>query len=106
MKTFATTAPLLLALLALAACGKSDNAARDTDADGEVLEGSISDAMIPLAETTSQPPLAKGATDGASGTTETGSGEGAGEADAAPAAESTPEPAEPEAPVDALEAAE
>ncbi len=49
---------LLLALpLALAGCGKSNDGAGATAA-GEVLPGSVSDAMLPLDTVRSQPPLA------------------------------------------------
>ena len=50
-------APLAV-LLALAACG--DNAApvaEDGAGSGEVLPGSISDAMLPIDSTRSEPPL-------------------------------------------------
>ena len=55
---FALTAPLVLLL---ASCGddaavpETSNDARE--ASGEILEGSVSDAMLPLAETRSQAPL-------------------------------------------------
>lgn len=56
--TIAIAAPLLLAL---SACG--DEAAMDVENDGreasgEVLEGTISDAMLPLDQVRSQAPLA------------------------------------------------
>ena len=44
------------ACLVLAGCGK--NAAEGNKAAGEVLEGTISDAMIATDQTRSQPPLA------------------------------------------------
>lgn len=51
------------ALLALAACeDEADVPANDEDgreASGEVLEGTISDAMLPLDEVRSQAPLAQ-----------------------------------------------
>lgn len=51
----------LLPLALLAACGGGDSGTADEDdarsASGEVLEGTISDSMLPLGETTSQPPL-------------------------------------------------
>jgi len=49
-------APLVL----LAACGDEPEPAADDarSATGEVLEGTISDAMLPLATVRSQPPLA------------------------------------------------
>ena len=50
--------PLLLPLALLAACGGSGTSADDErSATGEVLEGTISDEMLPLATVTSQPPL-------------------------------------------------
>lgn len=49
--------------LLLAACGQEDvaepQAGENRDASGEVLEGTISDAMIPLDELRSQPPRLK-----------------------------------------------
>lgn len=44
------------ALLALPACSKKPET--QAQAGGEILEGSISDAMLPLDTATSQPPLA------------------------------------------------
>lgn len=44
--------------LGLAACGSDSNAPAAKDAGGEVLEGSISDAMLPLDTVRSQAPLA------------------------------------------------
>ena len=52
------SAALLLALpLSLGACNKQDTT-RDANASGEILPGSISDAMLPEDRVTSQPPLA------------------------------------------------
>jgi len=50
--------PLALPIALLAACG-DDGATTDDErsASGEVLEGTISDSMLPLATTTSEPPL-------------------------------------------------
>jgi len=52
---------LVLATLAslglLAACGDNDSPDDGRSATGEVLEGTISDAMLPLATVRSQPPL-------------------------------------------------
>jgi hypothetical protein len=50
--------PMLLPMALLVACGE-EPAASDggRSATGEVLEGTISDAMLPLATATSQPPL-------------------------------------------------
>ena len=87
--------PALLLLAALAACGgKNDEGPERKTAAGEVLGGSISDAMLPLATVTSQsPPLresgGKGgedATDSADKTPET-----------TDEAEARPAPAEPSA---------
>ena len=44
--------------LGLAACGSETKAPVAKDAGGEVLEGSISDAMLPLDTVRSQAPLA------------------------------------------------
>lgn len=51
---------LLAAIPALAACGQQADAPDDQarQASGKVLEGSISDAMIPLEQLDSQAPLA------------------------------------------------
>ena len=49
--------PLLLPLLLLAGCGGDSTSDDGRSASGEVLEGTISDAMLPLATATSQPPL-------------------------------------------------
>lgn len=51
-------AALLLAPLALAACQGGDKPAQKNTAAGEILEGSVSDAMLPLDTVRSQPPLA------------------------------------------------
>ncbi|WP_211277354.1 hypothetical protein [Erythrobacter donghaensis] len=53
-------APLACLALALAACGDeaAPAAKQGGAASGEVLDGSISDAMIPLDQVTSQAPLA------------------------------------------------
>ena len=51
--------PLLAPLALLAACGDDPEPAGDDarSATGEVIEGTISDAMLPLATVRSQPPL-------------------------------------------------
>ena len=79
----AVTLPVLIMLAALSACGgaKGDGPERKTAA-GEVLGGSISDAMLPLDTVQSQsPPLP------ASGTDETDGEEG--DADARPASDAS-----------------
>ena len=54
-----TRAPIVLALaLSLAACGGDKKQQGAGTAEGEVLPGSASDAMLPLDTVTSQPPLA------------------------------------------------
>jgi hypothetical protein len=57
---------LLLPALALAACNNSGPKNDKRSATGEVLQGTTTDAMIPLGQLTSQPPLlppkGKGAT--------------------------------------------
>lgn len=98
-------APLaaFFAVLALAACNNSEPA-DDGVEPGEVLEGTISDAMIPLAETTSQPPMEDEPDVDDADSGEDSSDEAAG--DAEPEAEpAAPAPADDSA-VDALEAAE
>lgn len=49
--------PLILPI-ALAACQSEDKPAQKGTAAGEILEGSASDAMLPLDTVRSQPPLA------------------------------------------------
>lgn len=49
---------LFLAPLALAACQGKEKPAETGTAQGEVLPGSVSDAMLPLDTVRSQPPLA------------------------------------------------
>ena len=87
--------PLLVSLLPLAllaAC--QDDAAPaegEGDVSGEVLEGTISDAMLPLDTVRSQPPLLNADPEGEA----TGEdGESAPASDSAPAATATPEPTE------------
>lgn len=89
-------AAMLFPLALLAACG--DEAAQEGDdrsASGEVLEGTISDEMLPLDQLTSEPPLLE--RDKAPGGAAAEAGE-AGEAEpgaeaSEPAAEETPAPA-------------
>ncbi|MFO6447954.1 hypothetical protein ACLBKU_12490 [Erythrobacter sp. NE805] len=56
MKRIAVLAPALL----LAACGEQASAPAEQggEASGEILQGSVSDAMIPLDQLTSEAPLA------------------------------------------------
>jgi hypothetical protein len=97
---------LLLALptlALLAACGGNAPASDDSRAaSGEVLEGTISDGMLPVDRVRSEPPLedpeafarARSATDGAASAD--AAAEGAGTEGEQPAAEATPDAA-PEA---------
>ena len=81
--------PLALVLLALAAgCDGNSSEPRNTAASGEVLEGTISDEMLPYSELRSHPPLAD--PDG-SGTAESPVATGGG---AAPAEEPEAEESE------------
>ncbi|MFM5954491.1 MAG: hypothetical protein ACKOPE_09340 [Novosphingobium sp.] len=53
------TGLVALALLTLTACGKGDEKAKGAGkAEGEILPGSTTDAMIPVDQIKSQPPLA------------------------------------------------
>ena len=56
-----SAAGLLAIALVLPACTSQDDAATDqsAEASGEVLEGSIGDAMLPLEEVTSAAPVAQ-----------------------------------------------
>ena len=102
-----TATRLLLALaplVLLAACGKKAPANDSRSASGEVLEGTVSDAMLPLDTVKSEPPfedpvaarkVQEGAADGAQAAA--GAAEGdvpEGEPTEAPAAEPTPEAAD------------
>jgi hypothetical protein len=49
---------ILLLTMALAACKGSERPASNATAGGEILPGSVSDAMLPLDQVRSQPPLA------------------------------------------------
>lgn len=92
------TAALALALpFAAGACKK--DAPRDANASGEILPGSISDAMLPEDRVTSQPPLApqsaravKGAASEAAADATAAAPDAAAPAEAAePAAETAPQ---------------
>lgn len=95
-KYAALAAPLLLAL---SACSEEPAPAAvdgEREASGEVLEGTISDAMLPVDELRSQPPLA------APEPSETGSASApSSAAPATPSAASEPAPAPAEATGDA-----
>ncbi|WP_225207121.1 hypothetical protein [Novosphingobium huizhouense] len=99
-----------LAALALAGCGKQDADKGAPAAGGEVLPGTVSDAMIDLDTSTAQPPLqpvapsgaaraARAPDDAASGAAEdqpaAEAGVGVGEKAAAPAAAAPTAPAAP-----------
>ena len=90
------TACLPALLLALAGCGNDDRAQMGKTAQGEILPGSVSDAMLPLDSLRSQPPLApRSDPSGRPGT----KGDGAGDApDTAPdrAVEAPAPPPDPE----------
>lgn len=78
VRKIAAVAPIAaLCVLALSACDNSEPAATDGQTAGEVVEGTISDAMIPLAEVRSEPPpedpIAAEASENTAETTETGS---------------------------------
>jgi hypothetical protein len=49
--------PVLAALALLAACGEKAPSNDSRSAQGEVLEGTISDAMLPVDRVRSEPPL-------------------------------------------------
>ncbi|MBO9519581.1 MAG: hypothetical protein J7493_16080 [Porphyrobacter sp.] len=72
--------PALAALTLLSACGGGKTSADDSrSASGEVLEGTASDAMLPVDQVRSQAPFAPPERTGAAGATE-----------AVPAGEETP----------------
>jgi len=109
-RRFTSIALLALAGTLLTACDQEDEVA-NSDADGEVLKGSISDRMPPYYQMRSQPPREEAgavATDG-EGDSEAVAGSDdaeAGQASTAETAETTapaPEPAADE-PTDALDA--
>lgn len=100
----APVALMAVSFLALAACG-DDPAATGADdgreASGEVLEGTISDAMLPIDEVRSQAPLAEPdpeeAGEGGAAATAATPAEDAPAEDAPVAEEPAPEAAEPAA---------
>ncbi len=97
--------PLLalgLASVALTGCGRDKAADPKAQAAGEVLPGSISDAMLPLDTVRSQPPLApraeasgKAITSGDKATAPDHEPEAAAEGDAPPAEAPAEAPASP-----------
>lgn len=87
----------LAAPLALVGCGDGEKKAKDQrTATGEILPGSISDAMLPYDKVRSQPPLApkESGKPGAAKSSEP-SDEGSGEPQADPADPQPVAPAEP-----------
>ena len=96
MIRLAPLAPLVAALL-LAGCNGDQAPAEEGAASGEILPGSISDAMIPTDTVQSQPPLMAPEPAGAGATPEDGAEgeESASEDDAAPDAAA---PAQEDAP--------
>ena len=105
LKRLAVSLPVLMLL---AACGSEAPTNDSRSASGEVLEGTISDAMLPVDQVRSEPPLedpkafAKAQSDSGGGGADAaaeGEGDGAaaaseGEAAEAPAAEPAAEPAD------------
>lgn len=91
-------------LLLLAACGSDSSPGQGAgEAAGEVMEGTISDAMLPIDQTRSQPPLAEPA---AGEGDERGNAAETGTPPSAEASEDpeTQEPAEADAPAAAAAA--
>ena len=107
-RLFLAPALMMAPLALLAACSDDAPADDGRSASGEVLEGSISDAMLPVDRVRSQPPLEDPeafaeAVEGEESDAESGEeGEEAaeGEADAAEGAEAEPAAEEPEAAAD------
>jgi hypothetical protein len=94
--TFARSLTLLLPLVLLAGCNNKPDRNDQRSASGEVLQGTTSDAMLPLDKLKSQPPLLapsehkstpEGVADEASGAADATS-----ETSAAPEVETTPVP--------------
>ena len=87
---------LLLPLALLAACGE-EAADEDRAASGDVLEGTISDAMLPVDRVQSEPPLedpeAFAQVQEKAAAQASGGGEGEGDAEAEPADAEPEEPA-------------
>lgn len=97
MNTFRLPIAALLPLVLLTGCG--DNAEEtddDRSASGEVLEGTISDDMLPLEKLRSQPPLLEDAEAPAGEGGEPAAGGTATEEDDEPAESAAEAPPEPE----------
>lgn len=89
---------LIVPLAILAACDQAEAPGAPTDkrAEGEVLGGTISDAMVPLDQVRSQaPPLRVAPEEGDEAGTDGEANDAAAPADPAPEAESEPAPAAP-----------
>jgi hypothetical protein len=102
----------LLPLILLSACGGGENGDGDGRASGQVAEGTISDAMLPLDTVRSQAPLAapEAAASGAAGAKSTGAASDASDTAAtdqsdADEAAATPAPERETSPVDPIGAA-
>lgn len=83
----------IIAALALSACGNEKSAGKAT-AGGQILEGSASDAMLPLDSVRSQPPLAPRATDSGKAKDSAGPEDAARDATSPETATSAPTPAD------------
>lgn len=83
----------MAAALALSACGGDPDPAEDGSASGEVLEGSISDAMLPLDTVQSRSPPLETPRAGAGAADEPEAEEPAESAEAAETSPETDEPA-------------
>lgn len=85
-------AVILAAALALAACGSDPAPSGDATASGEVLEGSISDAMLPLDSVQSQSPPLENVAPAPDSAEAAAAEEGADSTEEADAAEGGPAP--------------
>lgn len=97
LSTFGRLAALAALPFMLAACQGEKKQAEARTAQGEILQSSVNDAMLPLDTVRSQPPLAPEATSSgapdkksARGDASGDASEAAGEAAASPAAAATP----------------
>ncbi len=104
----AGVAAAMLLGASLSACGEESAQNDDRTASGEVLEGSISDAMLPLDTVTSQPPLLQSQPGSGTGSEEEAqaSEEDSGEAGTNAAEGEAPAEGEPSAPPTAEPAAD